>query len=124
MMMTDQAALDDLGRALDTLRQLLYGTGDQEPKKQDVQDIAAQAHKRGLLLLLVRNLAHLEFESRKHATQIFNNLIKMQATTAGGKSATVDYICDHLEVLFTLLHGYVVTIICGDESIKVATMRQ
>lgn len=89
---------------LEHLRQVLYGTGEHEPKKQDVQDLSTYVHQCDLIPLLVRNLPLLEFESRKHATQIINNLIKLQMTS--GKYATAEYIAEHKDVLYALLHGY------------------
>lgn len=95
--------MEELGKLLEGLKSVLYGEGEQEPKKQDIQDVAKEAYANDLLLLLVQNIQLLEFESRRHASQIFNNLLKVQINN---KYTTVEYISLHVEILTWLLNGY------------------
>ena len=57
----------------------------------------------GLLLLLLRNLHRIDFEGKKDAVQIFNNILRRQI---GTRTPTVEYICTKPEIVFTLCHGY------------------
>lgn len=55
------------------------------------------------LQLLVSNMWRFEFEARKDASQIFNNLLRRQI---GTRWPTVEYLTTKPEVLFTALKGY------------------
>ena len=57
----------------------------------------------GLLLLLLRNLHRIDFEGKKDAVQIFNNILRRQI---GTRTPTVEYICTKPEIVFALCHGY------------------
>ena len=56
----------------------------------------------GLLLILLRNLHKVDFEGKKDAAQIFNNILRRQI---GTRTPTVEYICTTPEILFTLCKG-------------------
>ena len=56
----------------------------------------------GLLLALLRNLHKIDFEGKKDAAQIFNNILRRQI---GTRTPTVEYIITTPEILFTLCKG-------------------
>jgi Mo25-like len=58
----------------------------------------------GVLLMLLRNLLRIDFEGKKDAAQIFNNMLRRQT---GTRTPTVEYICTTPEILFTLCKGTV-----------------
>ncbi|EFC44989.1 calcium binding protein 39-like protein [Naegleria gruberi] len=112
-----QKASEDCGKLLSGIKQLLLGnaatTEKEEPKKSDINDIAKEANDTDFLLLLVQYLEHLDFESRKDGMIIFNFLVKYQLN---GRFTTVDYICEHPQMLSLLLSGYEkseVSLLCG-----------
>jgi len=96
-------AIEELSRNFVSLKQVLYGDGENEPKKNDVQDVAKEVYSTHFLLFLVSHLEFMEFEARRDAMQVFNNLIKLQMN---GRYTTVDYICNNPQILYILLHGY------------------
>ena len=55
------------------------------------------------MLLLLRNLHRIDFEGKKDAVQIFNNILRRQI---GTRTPTVEWICTKPEIVFTLCHGY------------------
>lgn len=57
----------------------------------------------GLLLLLIRNMNRIDFEGKKDAVQIFNNILRRQI---GTRSPTVEYICTKPDILYSLCRGY------------------
>jgi calcium binding protein 39 len=95
--------VEELSKNFAQLKQLLYGEGENEPKKNEVQEVAKEVYSSHFLLFLVSNLEYMEFEARRDAMQVFNNLIKLQMN---GRYTTVDYICSNPQILYILLHGY------------------
>jgi len=65
--------------------------------------LSQEMYNSGLLLLLLRNLHRIDFEGKKDAAQIFNNVLRRQI---GTRTPTVEYICTTPEILFTLCRGY------------------
>ena len=61
-----------------------------------------EMYNSGLLLILLRNLHKIDFEGKKDAAQIFNNILRRQI---GTRTPTVEYICTTPEILFTLCKG-------------------
>ena len=56
----------------------------------------------GVLLMLLRNLHRIDFEGKKDAAQIFNNVLRRQI---GTRTPTVEYICTTPEIIFALCKG-------------------
>ena len=52
--------------------------------------LSQEVYNSGLLLLLLRNLHRIDFEGKKDAVQVFNNLLRRQI---GTRTPTVEYIC-------------------------------
>ena len=55
-----------------------------------VAQLSQEVYNTGLLLLLLRNLHRVDFEGKKDAVFIFNNLLRRQI---GTRTPTVEYIC-------------------------------
>jgi hypothetical protein len=55
-------AVDELSKNFVLLKQLLYGDGENEPKKVEIQEVAKEAYASHFLLFLTQNLEHMEFE--------------------------------------------------------------
>lgn len=92
---------DDVSKAIHSLKVMLYGDAgnDIEVKPQDVADLVRLVSEGDLLLLLARNLSLMEFETRKDAVQIFNNLLRRNGSETAVSERTG-------EVLSILVEGY------------------
>lgn len=96
-------ALEDTSKCLATMKNMLYGTADQEPQTEVTAQLAQEMYNNNMLLLLIQNLAKIDFEGKKDVAHIFNNLLRRQI---GARHPTVEHICSHNEILFTLMRGY------------------
>ncbi|KAL9648160.1 hypothetical protein ABK040_012693 [Willaertia magna] len=108
-----QKACEECGKVLQNIKQLLFGNATEEPKKTDIFEIAKEAYENDFLLYLVQYIEYLDFEARKDGMLIFNYLVKLQMN---GRYTTVDYICEHDQILTILLTGYEkseVSLLCG-----------
>lgn len=79
----------EINRAVAALRLMLFGSGDEvgdtKPSEADVADLVALACRGDVLALLVCNLASMEFETRKDAVLVFNNLLRRGEYGVNGK---------------------------------------
>lgn len=114
---TDKKALkaqEDVSRHLQQIKNLLYGTNDQEAQTDiAVASLAQEIYNTRVLILLINNLSKIEFEAKKDVAQIFNNILRRQI---GTRSPTVEYICTRPEILFDLIRGYDkhdIALVCG-----------
>eukprot|EP00124_Ichthyophonus_hoferi_P000635 Ihof_evm6s25 gene=Ihof_evmTU6s25 len=98
-----EKATEEITKYLQSMKIILYGDGEAEPNKESVAQLAQEIYYSDLLLLFINNLAKLEFEAKKNAAQIFNNLLRRQT---GVRFPTVEYICKREAIIFTLMHGY------------------
>ncbi|CAG2116170.1 unnamed protein product [Medioppia subpectinata] len=97
-------AQEDVSKNLVLMKNMLYGTNDTEPQTDiAVAQLAQELYNSNLLLLLINNLARIEFEAKKDVAQVFNNILRRQI---GTRSPTVEYMCTKPEILFTLMDGY------------------
>ncbi|KAI8342590.1 calcium-binding protein 39-like protein [Chlamydoabsidia padenii] len=73
-----------------------------------VAQLAQEVYSNDLLQLMILNIQKFEFEAKKDVAQIFNFLLRRSIGTQsiGTRSPTVEYICSHEDILFTLLKGY------------------
>ena len=91
------------------MKTLLYGDGgwlfdvENEPVPELVLQLSTCMLEGNLLNLLVYALHSFEFEAKKDAAQIYNNLLRRQVGTG---FPIADYIGQHQEILFTLIKGY------------------
>lgn len=80
------------------------GGGDAaEPNPELVSQLSQEVYAQDVLPALVSQLGKLEFEAKKDAAQIFNNLLRR---TVGTRSPTVEYLSTREEVLLQLIRGY------------------
>lgn len=99
-----EKAQEDVSKNLVLMKNMLYGTSDQEPQTDIVvAQLAQELYNSNLLLHLIQNLTKIDFEGKKDVAQIFNNILRRQI---GTRSPTVEYICTKPEILFTLMSGY------------------
>lgn len=99
-----EKAQEDVSKNLVLMKNMLYGTSDQEPQTDIVvAQLAQELYNSNLLLLFIQNLSKIDFEGKKDVAQIFNNILRRQI---GTRSPTVEYICTKPEILFTLMRGY------------------
>ncbi|UYV73185.1 CAB39L [Cordylochernes scorpioides] len=97
-------AQEEVSKQLVVMKNMLYGTGDQEPQTDIVvAQLAQELYNSNLLLLFITHLHRIDFEGKKDVAQIFNNILRRQI---GTRSPTVEYICTKPEILFTLMKGY------------------
>jgi calcium binding protein 39 len=85
------------------MKHILYGEGDAEPNPELVSQLSQEVYQNDLLQILVQQLGRLEFEAKKDAAQIFNNLLRR---TVGTRAPTVEYLSTREEVLLQLIQGY------------------
>ena len=99
-----EKAQEDVSRHLLLIKNMLYGTNDQEPQTDiNVAQLAQEIYNTKILNLLINNLSKIEFEAKKDVAQIFNNILRRQI---GARSPTVEYICTRPEILYDLMKGY------------------
>jgi len=96
-------AVEDTTKQLQACKNILYGTGDQEPHAELVAQLAQEYYNINMFGMLISNLAKLDFEAKKEVVQIFSILLRRQI---GARSPTVDYIQGKKDILFVLLKGY------------------
>lgn len=96
-------ANEEISRNLVSMKNILYGDGENEPVPELVVQLAQEVYGNDLLQLLVQNIGKFEFEAKKDVAQIFNNLLRRQI---GTRSPTVEYIATREEILFQLINGY------------------
>ncbi|THH20622.1 hypothetical protein EW146_g756 [Bondarzewia mesenterica] len=92
---------EEISKHLQQIKGLLYGDG--EPVPELLAQLAQETYSTDMLYLIVLHIGRFDFEARKDAVQIFNNLLRRQI---GSRSPTVEYIASKREVLFAALQGY------------------
>ena len=75
----------------------LGGNGGGNQSDIIVAQLSQEVYNSGLLLLLLRNLHMVDFEGKKDAVQVFNNLLRRQI---GTRTPTVEYICTKVRNFF------------------------
>lgn len=98
-----EKAQEDTSKQLVNIKNMLFGTDSEQQSDIVLAQLSQEMYNSGLLLLLLRNLHKIDFEGKKDAAQIFNNILRRQI---GTRTPTVEYICTKPEILFTLARGY------------------
>ncbi|KAK7692046.1 hypothetical protein QCA50_005451 [Cerrena zonata] len=98
---TRRKANEEVSKNLQQIKGILLGDG--EPLPEVVAQLAQETYGSDLLHHLLIHLHRLEFESRKDAVQIFNNLLRRQI---GSRWPTVEYLSKQPDILFTAFKGY------------------
>lgn len=74
-----EKAMEDVSKNLVSMKNLLYGSGDNEQQTDiAVAQLAQELYNSNLLLMLINNLSKIEFEAKKDVAQIFNNILRRQ----------------------------------------------
>lgn len=108
-----QKASEDVSKTLVQIKNMLYGTAEQEPQVEITAQLAQEIYNNKMVILLIENLSRIDFEGKKDAAQIFNNLLRRQF---GTRFPTVDYISAHPEIIQALISGYEnpdIAMVCG-----------
>ena len=98
-----EKAQEEVSKQLVNITSLLFGSDSEQQSDVVLAQLSQEMYNSGLLLLLLRNLHRIDFEGKKDAAQIFNNVLRRQI---GTRTPTVEYICTTPEILFTLCRGY------------------
>jgi len=98
-----EKAQEEVSKQLVNMTTLLFGSESEQQSDVVLAQLSQEMYNSGLLLLLLRNLHRIDFEGKKDAAQIFNNVLRRQI---GTRTHTVEYICTCPEILFTLCRGY------------------
>jgi len=98
-----EKAQEEVSKQLVTMSGLLFGGESEQQSDVVLAQLSQEMYNSGLLLLLLRNLHRIDFEGKKDAAQIFNNVLRRQI---GTRTPTVEYICTTPEILFALCRGY------------------
>jgi len=98
-----QQAQEDLSKQLIAMKTMLFGADSTEQQSDIIlAQLSQEMYNAGLIHLLLRNLHRIDFEGKKDAVQIFNNIVRRQI---GTRTPTVEYICTKPDILFTLCRG-------------------
>jgi len=94
---------EEISRNLVSMKNILYGDGDNDPIQELVVVLSQEVYDHDLLQLLVQHIGMFEFEAKKDVAQIFNNILRRQI---GTRYPTVEYIVTNEEIIFQLINGY------------------
>lgn len=99
---------EEVSKAIYSLKVMLYGdsNNDIEVKQQEVEELVRLACRGDLLKLIVSNLSLMEFETRKDAVQIFNNLLRREVDDSWNMCAASKVAENNGALLATLVEGY------------------
>jgi len=98
-----EKAQEEVSKHLVSMTAMLFGADNEQQSDIQLAQLSQEMYNSGLLLVLLRNLHKIDFEGKKDAAQIFNNILRRQI---GTRTPTVEYICTTPEILFTLCKGY------------------
>jgi calcium binding protein 39 len=96
-------AHESCAKYLAAAKLLCFGDEEHEASKAEALALAAEAARTDVLALLVKQLAHLEFECRKDAAQVFGALVRIKDGESRGPGA--EYILAHREIPTRLFNG-------------------
>ncbi|KAH3665383.1 hypothetical protein OGAPHI_003567 [Ogataea philodendri] len=101
-------AQDEVSRYLITIKGIITGrseelagvAGDSQPDQ--IAQLAHEVYNTDCLLLLIQNLAQIEFDARKIVGLLFSSLLKRKIVN---RSPTIDYLLQKPQILILLMHG-------------------
>lgn len=94
---------EDVTKCISGIKNILYGTNDQEPQTELIAQLAQEIYNANLIKIMIDNIYRVDFEGKKDIASIFNNLLRRQI---GNRSPTVDHIASKPDILFRLISGY------------------
>ena len=83
------------------MKKLLF-VNESEHCKTGLAQLSQEIYDTNLLLVLLKNLHRIDFESQKDVAKIFICFLNYQTSTC---TPTVDYICRNSDIVFTLCRG-------------------
>ena len=83
------------------MKKILF-VNESEHCKTVLAQLSQEIYDTNLLLVLLKNLHRIDFESQKDVVKIFNCVLNYQTRTC---TPTVDYICITSDIVFTLCQG-------------------
>ncbi|RUS75537.1 hypothetical protein EGW08_016705, partial [Elysia chlorotica] len=92
---------EEVTKTLHILKTQLYGSQEQEASDLGAQ-ISAEILSSDMFLILMENLAYIDFEGRKDVVAIVNNVLRRQI---GVRSPGAEYM-SRSELIFVLINGY------------------
>ena len=95
---------EDLTKCLSGIKNILYGTNDQDPQTEVIAQLAQEIYNANLIRIMIENIHRVDFEGKKDIASIFNNLLRRQI---GNRSPTVDHIASKPDILYRLINGSV-----------------
>eukprot|EP00112_Aurelia_sp_Birch-Aquarium-sp1_P000778 Seg1076.4 transcript_id=Seg1076.4/GoldUCD/mRNA.D3Y31 product="Calcium-binding protein 39" protein_id=Seg1076.4/GoldUCD/D3Y31 len=98
-----EKAVEDIAKQLTAMKNILFGTGDQEPQTELVAQLCQEVYTYHILYEFALNIHKLDFEAKKDVVTIYNGILRRQI---GARFPTVEYIVTRKETLFLLLEGY------------------
>jgi len=98
-----EKAMEDVSKQFSYITSIMGGNENEQQSDILLAQLSQEMYNSGLLLALLRNLHKIDFEGKKDAAQIFNNILRRQI---GTRTPTVEYIITTPEILFTLCKGY------------------
>ncbi|KAK3603767.1 hypothetical protein CHS0354_023386 [Potamilus streckersoni] len=98
-----EKASEDVSKCLASIKALMNQSAEQDSQSEFLAQLGHEMYSANLLLILIQNLAKIDFEGRKDVVHIFNNLLRQQI---GTRTPTVEHICQHQEILIELMKGY------------------
>ena len=93
---------EDVTKCISGIKNILYGTNDQEPQTELIAQLAQEIYNANLIKIMIDNISRVDFEGKKDIASIFNNLLRRQI---GNRSPTVDHIASRPEILCRLING-------------------
>lgn len=93
-------ATEKVSANLSSMKLMLYGDGDHDPKPELIDKLVHEVFETDLLLALLQHIKRFEFEARKDVAAVFNFLLRR-----GQHNPAVQYVQAHPEILKTLVGG-------------------
>ncbi|XP_076805258.1 calcium-binding protein 39-like [Clavelina lepadiformis] len=95
-------AFEDLMKNLASMKSIMCGTDQHEPQSELVAQLSQELYKSEIIDIILKNLSRIDFEDKKHFTQIFNTLARRQI---GSGQPTVEFLCKKKNILDILVEG-------------------
>ncbi|ODQ63090.1 Mo25-like protein, partial [Nadsonia fulvescens var. elongata DSM 6958] len=95
--------IEDVSRNLASMKLILHGDETTDPVPDQIALLAQEVYSTDLLILLVKSLPYLEFDSRKDVSVVFTTLLRRQI---GNRSPTVDYLASKPQIFDHLIASH------------------
>jgi len=98
-----EKAQEEVSKQLQSITAMIFGQENEQQSDHLLAQLSQEMYNSGLILTLLKNLHRIDFEGKKDAAQIFNNILRRQI---GTRTPTVEHILHQPDILFTLCKGY------------------